>query len=168
MRRANYQVAYKDQLALRTSPTNIGLYMVSLIGANDFGYVSPDEVIYKLEKTMETIEKLERYDGHLLNWYNIQTLEPLRPRYVSTVDSGNFLGALWSLDPGLEELVQKPLISSSIFEGLRDTIGVLKQTTDENSLLRPEFLDQLESSWKSPPERIIDLIQNLRVSENRL
>ena len=97
----NYQVSYQNQLAMRTSPTNIGLWMVSVLGAHDFGYVTVDEVTQKLTGTMETIGKLERHEGHLLNWYDIQTLAPLKPRYVSTVDSGNLLGALWTLDQGL-------------------------------------------------------------------
>ena len=59
---------------------------------------------------METIARLERYEGHLLNWYDVQTLKPLEPRYVSTVDSGNLLGALWSLEHGLEELIQRPVL----------------------------------------------------------
>ena len=97
----NYQVSYQNQLAMRTSPTNIGLWMVSVLGAHDFGYVTVDEVTRTLTRTMETIGKLERHEGHLLNWYDIQTLAPLKPRYVSTVDSGNLLGAFWSLDQGL-------------------------------------------------------------------
>ncbi len=92
----NYQVSYQNQLAMRTSPTNIGLYLVSVLGAHDFGYLTVDEVAQKLTRTMETIGKLERHEGHLLNWYDIQTLAPLKPRYVSTVDSGNLLGALWA------------------------------------------------------------------------
>ena len=80
--------------------------------AHDFGYLTVDEVAQKLTRTMETIEKLERHEGHLLNWYDIQTLAPLNPRYVSTVDSGNLLGALWTLDQGLESLMQAPLLDA--------------------------------------------------------
>ena len=72
----NYQVSYQNQLAMRTSPTNIGLWMVSVLRAHDFGYVTVDEVTQKLTRTMETIGKLERHEGHLLNWYDIQTLAP--------------------------------------------------------------------------------------------
>ncbi|HLA41614.1 MAG TPA: glycosyl transferase, partial [Candidatus Glassbacteria bacterium] len=123
----NYQVAYRDQLALRTSPTNIGLYLVSVLSAHDFGYLTLDEVAHKLTLTMETLDKLERYEGHLLNWYDIQTLAPLKPRYVSTVDSGNLLGALWALDPGLQALMRAPLLDGKAFAGLRDAGEVLRQ-----------------------------------------
>ncbi len=88
----NYQVFHQDQLAMRTSPTNIGLWMLSALAARDFGYVTGDQVVETLSRSMETIARLERYEGHLLNWYDIQTLKPLEPRYVSTVDSGNLLG----------------------------------------------------------------------------
>ena len=108
----NYQVSHQNQLAMRTSPTNIGLWMTSVLSAHDFGYLTVDEVDQKLTQTMETIGKLERYEGHLLNWYDIQTLAPLKPRYVSTVDSGNLLGALWSLDQGLDAFMQAPLLDS--------------------------------------------------------
>jgi cyclic beta-1,2-glucan synthetase len=108
----NYQVSHRNQLAMRTSPTNIGLWIVSALGAHDFGYLTVDGVIDKLTRTLKTVGKLERYEGHLLNWYDIETLTPLEPRYVSTVDSGNLLGALWCLSPGLEELVRVPILGN--------------------------------------------------------
>ena len=98
---------------MRTSPTNIGLWMLSALAAHDFGYLTVDQVVEKLTHTMETIGKLERYEGHLLNWYDIQTLTPLEPRYVSAVDSGNLLGALWSLEHGLDELIQRPVLDGN-------------------------------------------------------
>ena len=85
----NYQVSHQDQLAMRTSPTNIGFWMLSTVAAHDCGYLTPDRTLQKLNATMATLEKLERYEGHLLNWYDIGSLAPLEPRYVSAVDSGN-------------------------------------------------------------------------------
>ncbi|MGA2975557.1 MAG: glucoamylase family protein [Spirochaetia bacterium] len=120
----NYQVSHQDQLALRTSPTNIGLWLLSALAARDFGYVTVDQVVETLRRSLETIAGLERCEGHLLNWYDIQTLKPLEPRYVSTVDSGNLLGALWSLEHGLEELIQRPVLDGTFFEGLRDTAEI--------------------------------------------
>ena len=112
---------------MRTSPTNIGLWMTSALGAHDSGYLTINQVVEKLTDTMATIGRLERYQGHLLNWYDIQTLVPLEPRYVSTVDSGNLLGALWALEQGLDELVHAPLLDGKAFAGLADTGGILKQ-----------------------------------------
>ncbi len=107
--------------------------MISVLSAHDFGYITVDEVAHRLTRTMETLDRLERHEGHLLNWYDIQTLAPLKPRYVSTVDSGNLLGALWTLDRGLEALMKAPLLDVKAFEGLRDTADVLQQAAREDS-----------------------------------
>ncbi|HUS83545.1 MAG TPA: hypothetical protein VMX56_00250, partial [Anaerolineales bacterium] len=93
----NYQVSHQNQLALRTSPTNIGMWMLSVLAANDFGYLTLDQTIERLTQTMSTLKKLERHEGHLLNWYSLEDQAPLKPRYVSSVDSGNFIAALWTL-----------------------------------------------------------------------
>jgi cyclic beta-1,2-glucan synthetase len=112
---------------MRTSPTNIGLWMVSVLGAHDFGYITVDEVVRNLMSTMETIGKLDTHEGHLLNWYDIQTLAPLKPHYVSTVDSGNLLGALWSIDHGLGTVMQAELLDMRAFAGLKDAGEALRQ-----------------------------------------
>ncbi len=163
----NYQVSYQNKLALRTSPTNIGLYLVSVLSAHDFGYITIDEVIETLAKTMKTIGKLNRYEGHLLNWYDIQTLEPLNPHYVSTVDSGNFLGTLWTLDRGLESLMQIPLLGAQAFVGLHDTADVLRQTIrdDGNTGLDNRTLENLFSAWGSPQCSVPAWLELLRRTE---
>ena len=156
----NFQVSYQNQLAMRTSPTNIGLWMVSVLGAHDLGYITVDEVTHKLTRTMETIARLERHEGHLLNWYDIQTLAPLKPRYVSTADSGNLLGALLSLDQGIRGLTKAALIDREVFAGLRDTGEVLRQTllAEKASGVDARALDDLLRIWRSPPDRIIDTL----------
>ena len=163
----NYQVSHKNQLSMRTSPTNICFWMLSALGAHDFGYVTVDQVIEDLTRTAETIGKLERYEGHLLNWYDIQTLTPLEPRYVSMVDSGNLLGCLWVLEQGLDELIQTPVLDLNAFEGLRDTGEILKQAVEEESLSRFDAhgLNELLHTLKTPPERIADAMRLLRQVE---
>jgi cyclic beta-1,2-glucan synthetase len=160
----NYQVSYQNQLAMRTSPTNIGLWMLSALAAHDSGYLTVDQVVDKLTHTMETIGKLERYEGHLLNWYDIQTLTPLEPRYVSAVDSGNLLGALWALEHGLDELVQTPVLDVKAFEGLRDTGEILKQVVQREGIpgLDAHVLDELMCVWETPPARLADALRLLR------
>ncbi len=160
----NYQVAYQNQLALRTSPTNIGLWMISVLGAHRFGYVTVDEVVHRLTGTMETIGKLDRHEGHLLNWYDIQTLAPLRPQYVSTVDSGNLLAALWSLDYGLVTLMQEELLDTRAFAGLRDAGEELRQAIAAEKItgLDTDLLHGLLVAWDSPPDRIVDGLGLLR------
>ncbi|MDI6451577.1 GH36-type glycosyl hydrolase domain-containing protein [Anaerobaca lacustris] len=164
----NYQVSHQNGLALRTSPTNIGLYLVSVLSAHDFGYLTLDEVTQKLTRTMETIHKLERHEGHLLNWYDVQTLAPLKPRYVSTVDSGNLLGALWTLNRGLESLMQGPLLDAQALAGLHDAGEVLRQIVREErcSGLDVHALDDLLLAWESPPDSFRDLLRFLRRTES--
>jgi cyclic beta-1,2-glucan synthetase len=160
----NYQFSHQNQLAMRTSPTNIGLGMLSMLAANDFGYLTLDQVVEGLTRTIDTIGKLERYEGHLLNWYDIQTLAPLEPRYVSAVDSGNLLGALWTLEHGLEELLQAPVLDAKAFAGLQDTGEILKEAIEKvgTSNRDGHDLDQLLLGWEDPPERIADALCLLR------
>jgi len=109
---------------------------------------------------MATIGRLERYEGHLLNWYDIQTLVPLEPRYVSTVDSGNLLGALWALKQGVDELVHAPLLDAKAFAGLADTGEILKQAAvlEGMTCLYRQPLDQLLAEWNSPLSGIVELL----------
>jgi len=160
----NYQVSHTNKLSMRTSPTNIGFWMLSALGAYDFGYLTVDQVVEDLTRTTETIGKLERYEGHLLNWYDIQTLTPLEPRYVSMVDSGNLLGCLWALEQGLDELIQTPVLDVNAFEGLLDTGEILKQAVEAEvvSGFNTDGLDELVCALKMPPERIADAIRLLR------
>jgi len=98
----NFQQLPEAKIAHRTSPTNVGLYLLSIASAKDFGWIGLINAIEKLEKTMHTLDKLEKYEGHLLNWYHTQTLQPLPPKYVSSVDSGNLAGHLVALANTLE------------------------------------------------------------------
>lgn len=93
----NYQESRKQKVANRTSPTNIGLGLLAVVSAYDLGYIDDKKCIDLIEKMLFTIEKLPKWCGHLYNWYNTVTLEPLMPRYISTVDSGNFVGYLYTL-----------------------------------------------------------------------
>ncbi|MDF2440412.1 MAG: cyclic beta,2-glucan synthetase, partial [Abditibacteriota bacterium] len=124
----NYQESLRVEIAQRTSPTNIGLWLLSLLAARDFGYVPLDEVIGRTRATLDTLDELERYRGHFLNWYATQTMEPLRPRYVSTVDSGNLLGSLWTMAQGVREMLAEPLLDASALHGLNDALGLLKES----------------------------------------
>ena len=126
----NYQEDPKGAVAHRTSPTNMGLYLLSGLAAHDFGYLSLSALVYRLEQTFATFEQLEHCHGHLYNWYDTQTLRPLLPMYVSTVDSGNFLGCLVTLRQGLLEKERQPLLSPAPGKGLRDVLGIVQQTLD--------------------------------------
>jgi cyclic beta-1,2-glucan synthetase len=121
----NSQEALRIERAERTSPTNIGMWLMSAITAEDFGFLTPEQAIERCSATMETLEKLEHCEGHLLNWYNTRTLEPLQPKYVSTVDSGNLIASLWVLAQACEELEKQPQLDERALRGLADTLAVV-------------------------------------------
>ncbi|CAN5276581.1 glucoamylase family protein [soil metagenome] len=136
----NYQEQPIEQIARRTSPTNIGLYLLGNLTAFDFGYITTSGFIERTANTINTMKKMERYNGHFYNWYDTQTLLPLHPKYISTVDSGNLAGHLLVLRQGLLALPHQKIISIKLFEGLRDTFRVLTDTIAENDIKLPEQL----------------------------
>ncbi len=97
----NVQVVPEQTVAHRTSPTNIGMALLATLAAHDFGFIDADDLARRIDATLTTVESLERFEGHLLNWYDTRTLAPLPPSYVSTVDSGNLAGALLTLSVAL-------------------------------------------------------------------
>ena len=99
----NYQEDRKQKYIDRTSSTNIGLSLLAVISGSDLGFISKEEGLQLIKKIIETIDSLEKWNGHLYNWYNIKTKQPLNPRYISTVDSGNLVGYLYVLKAFLEE-----------------------------------------------------------------
>ncbi|HEX7039652.1 MAG TPA: glucoamylase family protein [Trueperaceae bacterium] len=111
-------------VAHRTSPTNVGLYLTSCVTAYDLGYLGLVGLTARLARAFETLGRLERVRGHFLNWYDTRTLRPLRPRYVSAVDSGNLLAALLTLRQALLELPGKRAWRRERWEGLLDSLGV--------------------------------------------
>lgn len=112
-------------IAHRTSPTNIGLSLLSNLAAVDFGYASVAQLIQRTQDTFKSLDKLERYKGHFFNWYDTTTLRTLNPRYISSVDSGNLAGHLLTLRQGLFGLANRKIVDTSLFHGLRDTLGVM-------------------------------------------
>ncbi len=117
----NFQEDPGPRIAHRTSPTNIGLGVVSVLAAHDLGYVSSAEAADRLEQTLDTLESLDRFHGHLLNWYDTRTLEPLLPRYVSTVDSGNLAASLLTLAAGVRSMAVEKSPAARLRSGLADT-----------------------------------------------
>jgi cyclic beta-1,2-glucan synthetase len=116
----NVQLVPTLTVAHRTSPTNIGMALLAALSAHDLGFIETDELAERINATLTTVESLERFEGHLLNWYDTRTLAPLSPPYVSTVDSGNLAGALVTLSVGLQRLHLDHLASraGALFEGM--------------------------------------------------
>lgn len=126
----NYQEDPPNGIAYRTSPTNIGLGMLAALTARDFGYIGTDEMYKVIKRTMSTIEKMDKWNGHLYNWYDTRTLDTLRPRYISTVDSGNFVCYLITLKEGLVEYLNRSLIEEVLVNGIKDTINLSSMETN--------------------------------------
>jgi hypothetical protein len=125
----NFQEYPTEMLASRTSPTNIGLALLANLAAWDFGYIGTGALLRRTEATLATMEKLERYRGHFYNWYDTRTLTPLRPQYVTTVDSGNLAGCLITLQAGLAELKDQPVLPSArVWQGSRIPCGCWPNT----------------------------------------
>lgn len=117
----NFQEDPPNGIAYRTSPTNIGLGLMSFLAARDLGYIGTHEFVERTAKTLSTMDKLERWNNHLLNWYDTRTLRPLRPRYVSTVDSGNLVCYLIAFRQGMYDYQKHPIIDKKYLQGIDDT-----------------------------------------------
>lgn len=130
----NIQLYPKKIVATRTSPTNIGLMLVSFLAARDFGFITSAQLCQKLKKSLNSIEKLEKYKGNLYNWYDTSTFETVEPRFVSTVDSGNFLCCLVSLKEGLKEYISECSDFSDIVEKIEEIID----NTDLSFMYNPQ------------------------------
>ncbi|HYE67026.1 MAG TPA: glucoamylase family protein, partial [Anaerovoracaceae bacterium] len=118
----NFQEDPPRGIAYRSSPTNIGLGLLASITGRDMGYTGIKETVDSIARTITTIEKMEKWNGHLYNWYDTRTLEPLHPLYVSTVDSGNFVCYLITLAEGLKDYFTKPLVDPVFVTGIKDTL----------------------------------------------
>jgi cyclic beta-1,2-glucan synthetase len=103
----NFQEDPRPVVAHRTSPTNIGLYLLSIVSARDFGWIGMLDAVERLEKTLAAMGRMERFHGHFYNWYDTQDLRPLEPRYISSVDSGNLAAHLITLANACEEMADR-------------------------------------------------------------
>ena len=152
----NLQVDTEPTLAHRTSPTNIGLYLLSVTCARQFGWISTADVISRLQATLATMERLPKHEGHLYNWYQTQTLEVLQPAYVSTVDSGNLAGHLLAVSGACNSLARKA-----------DTTGIEKQQLEHIALQCMGLCMAMNFSSLYNPKRHLFHI-GLRVNDHTL
>jgi cyclic beta-1,2-glucan synthetase len=131
----NFQEEPLGLVAHRTSPTNVGLYLLAVLTAHDFGYITTSEMVDRIRNAFETIDKLEKHRGHILNWYETTNLATLLPAYVSTVDSGNFLACLLALKHGL---LEKAVDSTTpVFAGLAETLEVVRSVWAKEAATAP-------------------------------
>ena len=131
----NFQEQPRHRVAHRTSPTDMGLALLSNLAAYDLGYLSVGQLLDRTASTIDSMEQLERYQGHFFNWYDTITRKALPPLYVSTVDSGNLVGHVRVLRSGLLELPAAPVLPPATLDGLRDTIQVLAEQAGPSEVL---------------------------------
>ena len=157
----NYQEHPVERIAHRTSPTNIGVALLSNLTAHDFGYITTGQLIERTSNTIRTMQRLEKYRGHLYNWYDTQSLLPLAPKYISTVDSGNLAGHIITLRQGLLSLAGNKIAGRAFFEGLADIINIISEKTGsaEKSILLNRYVFEMKENY--PP-----LLDNLAETKN--
>ncbi|HEV2221106.1 MAG TPA: glucoamylase family protein [Casimicrobiaceae bacterium] len=151
----NYQEHPVDVVAHRTSPTNLGLALLANLAAYDFGYIPAGALILRTAHALDTMRTMERHQGHFYNWYDTQTLQPLQPHYVSSVDSGNLAGHLLTLGPGLLAVPDRKIFELRWFEGLGDTLRILADVAgDAGAAPLSRLHRDLESAYDSRPATI--------------
>ena len=120
----NFQEDPTSEVAHRTSPTNIGLYLLSVVCARDFGWIGTAQTIERLEATLATMARMPRFRGHFYNWYDTRDLKALEPKYVSSVDSGNLAGHLIAIANACKEWRQSPMAAASRRAGIADALAL--------------------------------------------
>ena len=172
----NFQENRRYKIANRTSSTNIGFGLIAIIDAYDLGFITKEDAIERLVKTYRSILKLERWHGHLYNWYNIKTLEPLRPRFVSTVDSGNFVAILYIVKEFLSQEKNKlynympgtnvEKFTEAIQELLLHTENLIQET--DFKALYNHGRNLFSIGFDIEQGKLIDSYYDMLMSENRI
>jgi cyclic beta-1,2-glucan glucanotransferase len=152
------------------SPTNLGILMNARLAAYHLGYLTLAEFIQQTEETISSAKRLPRFNGHFLNWYDVQTLEPLPPKFVSTVDSGNLAACLWTLKQACLGLINEPLLSKELWQGLRDHISMVQHLVNQKTLPPEVVLDIQELASRAGPigDDPADWIKSLPSLENQV
>ena len=127
----NFQEDPRPVLAHRTSPTNLGLYLLATVCASDFGWAGTSETVARLEATFATMRRLQRHRGHFYNWYDTRELRALDPRYVSSVDSGNLAAHLIALANTCREWIVVPVAARLSWVGVEDALQLAREAFHE-------------------------------------
>jgi cyclic beta-1,2-glucan synthetase len=148
----NYQTSPHEEIAHRSSPTNVGMLFLSSLTAWDFGHIGLRDLAARMTSALDSLDRLESYAGHTLNWFDTKTLKSLEPRYVSTVDSGNLAVCLLTLREGCREAARGPTISPALWSGLGDVLGLLRDAASElPEADRRKILDRLDATLARLP-----------------
>ena len=168
----NFQEDPRPVIAHRTSPTNLGLYLLAVIAARDFGWTGTFETVSRIEETFASMRKLERFRGHFYNWYDTSDLRALEPKYVSSVDSGNLAGHLIALSNACREITLSPVGNQDWLTGLGDTVELVRETARPESgeesapsavqLRLNEATEQFSATLRTPQKTPKSAAQHLR------
>ena len=158
----NYQENRREKIVYRTSPTNIGLALLSVVASYDLGFEGKENTVSLIEKMINSIMRLPKWNGHLYNWYELKTLSPLIPRYVSSVDSGNFVGYLYVL----KQFLVNEDDGSEQFKYLINSVTELINNTDFSVLF--DYKNGLFSiGYNVEENKLTDSYYDLLASEAR-
>jgi len=150
----HFQESPRGLVQHQTSPTNIGLMLLSTLAAHDLGYMGATELSLRLRDTFDSMDSLERLRGHFLNWYDTRTFAPLLPRYISTVDSGNLAACLIALKQGCLDIGYSPIVQ---WQGLVDTMNMLLHTLEQSGIGKSAHgLKEIVNSLRDQAEALSD------------
>jgi len=158
----NFQETPKPVVAHRTSPTNMGLYLLSAVCACDFGWLGAVDTVERLEASLRTMSRMELFRGHFYNWYDTRDLHPLEPRYVSSVDSGNLAGHLVALGNSCRELTKKSLFGERLLAGMEDANRLLGEALSRIADT-PRTHTVTRKQLSNAVERMVDSLDSLPV-----
>lgn len=142
----NFQEEPQPKIAHRTSPSNIGLYLLSVVSARELGWITLLEAADRLELTLRTLGRLPRFEGHFYNWYDTRTLQVLAPAYVSSVDSGNLAGHLLAVTSACRQWQDQPILLLNADDGLTDSIQAAANVFDQADGRTRQLIAKLQSA----------------------
>ena len=164
----NFQEDPTPVVAHRTSPTNLGLLLLSTTAARDFGWIGTLEAVERLEATLATMGSLKRFRGHFFNWYDTSDLRPLDPAYISSVDSGNLAGHLIALANACAAWRGNPADARGTVAGAGDSLALAREALQalpddrRTHLVTPRelagALDELAAELPQLPDRLDELV----------
>ncbi|HEU5171828.1 MAG TPA: glucoamylase family protein [Gemmatimonadales bacterium] len=123
----NFQEDPAPVVAMRTSPTNIGLQLLATVSAYDLGFVGAEEMTLRLERVLRSLERMRRFRGHFYNWYGLHDLQVLEPAYISTVDSGNLAGHLLAVRHACLAIADDPVFDGRLGRALATAIALARE-----------------------------------------
>jgi cyclic beta-1,2-glucan synthetase len=144
---ASPQPGEPRKVAASISPTNVGLLLNARQVAHEFGYITVDEMVQLTQKTLATLERMRKYRGHLMNWYDTHTLEPKAPFFISSVDSGNLVASLWTLQQGCLDRLSKPMLSRAMADGFIDYLRALGDFRAISKRVVSDCEEQSRKDW---------------------